>query len=276
MISDPPVGGSGLFLPAPSLPLSLLSSDTNTVVGLPRPIHESIRTLKLVSALMNSSSPCHCVGAPSPSPALIPGQGRWCGPPLPPAQPCDRKGLQFSSCPWSLRLAEPLSSLASSLSYWGCPRGEATHQHPAPVSIGHHWDRSNREGLEEMMGAGWGWWHRWWGPWCEPRRSPCAAQVHVHRGGASAHGGRVPALAALRGECGDEDVPKLPSWGPLVPPGLLAGLGGSLRWGGRRNFSGAEWGVCGEASGRSWQYPTLGVGEPGAEPDPQHWWQLLV
>lgn len=60
--------GSSLLLPAPSLALSLLSSDTNTVVGLPRPIHESIRTLKLVSTLMNSSSPCSCVGAPSPSP----------------------------------------------------------------------------------------------------------------------------------------------------------------------------------------------------------------
>ncbi|XP_057231215.1 striatin-interacting protein 1 [Malurus melanocephalus] len=38
-----------------------LGSDTNTVVGLPRPIHESIRTLKLVSPFRNSSSPCCCM-----------------------------------------------------------------------------------------------------------------------------------------------------------------------------------------------------------------------
>lgn len=41
-----------------------LGSDTNTVVGLPRPIHESIRTLKLVSTSTNSSSPCCCVPSP--------------------------------------------------------------------------------------------------------------------------------------------------------------------------------------------------------------------
>uniref|UniRef100_A0A8C8EBR9 Striatin interacting protein 1 n=1 Tax=Otus sunia TaxID=257818 RepID=A0A8C8EBR9_9STRI len=35
-----------------------LGSDTNTVVGLPRPIHESIRTLKLVSTLTNSHKLC--------------------------------------------------------------------------------------------------------------------------------------------------------------------------------------------------------------------------
>ena len=31
--------------------LSLFCSDTNTVVGLPRPIHESIKTLKQVGGL---------------------------------------------------------------------------------------------------------------------------------------------------------------------------------------------------------------------------------
>lgn len=31
--------------------LSLFTSDTNTVVGLPRPIHESIKTLKQVGGI---------------------------------------------------------------------------------------------------------------------------------------------------------------------------------------------------------------------------------
>ena len=66
------------------------------------------------------------------------------------------------------------------------------------------------------------------------------------------------------------------SWGHSVPPGLLAGLGGLLRWGRWSDFSGAEGGMCGEASGRSRGYPALGVGEPGAEPGPRCWWQLLV
>lgn len=58
---------SGLLLSAHSPTFSLLSSDTNTVVGLPRPIHESIRTLKQVSLLLSSSScPSLSVSAGSP------------------------------------------------------------------------------------------------------------------------------------------------------------------------------------------------------------------
>lgn len=39
----------GEWLSGLSIRPSLFSSDTNTVVGLPRPIHESIKTLKQVS-----------------------------------------------------------------------------------------------------------------------------------------------------------------------------------------------------------------------------------
>lgn len=48
VVSAPPLGAQpcSCLLPACLFPSF---SDTNTVVGLPRPIHESIRTLKLVS-----------------------------------------------------------------------------------------------------------------------------------------------------------------------------------------------------------------------------------
>lgn len=60
----------GVFSASVSVWLFPLSSDTNTVVGLPRPIHESIRTLKLVSApLTGSPRRCLCVRVPLTPPA---------------------------------------------------------------------------------------------------------------------------------------------------------------------------------------------------------------